>query len=744
LCPSIQSAVVLRFRDFEFRPDLPELRKFGLRVKVERKPLLVLTVLLERPGELVSREELRKRLWQDDNTFVDFELGLNVAIKKLRDRLCDSAEDPRFIETFIGSGYSFIAPVQCVAPPEANKTTPRGHETAAFSAAQPPPAAPLHDAAAPAKRGLPWLWTRLQSRERTVNVAMALGAGLGLVISVLLAISWRSPSELPQVTEYQVTANPSSIPVSSAAVSPDGKLLAYTDPNGLFIREIASGEVHRVETSDEVRPDEVAWFPDSLTLLVGGESGVWKASVFGAGARKIAQDAPAFAVSPDGSNISYVRQHDGIWIVGPEGEAPHRIVPFSQSAESMSRLSWSPDGKHFTYARHWQTPNGVLGAIEVRKADGSSPETLTSNGGQAPCWVSDDTIVYSRAEPYPSRKINLWEIQVDSQTGKATSLPRQVTDWPQFSFRSPTATRDGRYVSFVRARWRTDVYLMDVVGDQVSPPYRFTFDEHNNWPATWSRDGQVMYFVSDRRGPAGVFQQPLGSRLASVVYARPDKDIGRPTLSPDGRWLLYSLENVGAEKSVHYLRVPVNGGAAESVFDAQLSSSIRCPRFSDASCVLEEFGVFTAFDSVSGRGRVLGRVPFNDADPLHWALSPDGTWIVFVQAEFAGLMDLSTGIIHQLHFDQDYTPEDLIWSTEGKRLIGLHNSADRSGAAVIFGADLDGRTRVLARLPGEIIGDLTVSPDGQHLAFTSVREDNNVWMIDRQPRRSLPATFDSR
>lgn len=111
---------IYRFADFEFLPDVPELRKFGLRVKLEQKPLLVLEALLERSGQLVARSELQKRLWPA-NTFVDFELGLNVAVRKLRAALGDSAEESRFVETLAGTGYRFIAAVEFIVAPVAPK-----------------------------------------------------------------------------------------------------------------------------------------------------------------------------------------------------------------------------------------------------------------------------------------------------------------------------------------------------------------------------------------------------------------------------------------------------------------------------------------------------------------------------------------------------------------------------------------------------------------------------------------------
>ena len=100
----------MQFGPFELRTDTGELRKHGIRVKIQAKPLAVLRALLERPGEVVTRDELRDHLWPAD-TFVDFESGLNTAANRLRLGLGDSADAPRFVETLPRVGYRFIAPV---------------------------------------------------------------------------------------------------------------------------------------------------------------------------------------------------------------------------------------------------------------------------------------------------------------------------------------------------------------------------------------------------------------------------------------------------------------------------------------------------------------------------------------------------------------------------------------------------------------------------------------------------------
>jgi TolB-like protein len=106
---SQSSAPVVRFGTFEVNLHSRELRKHGMRIRMEEKPFQILELLLERAGHVVTRRALREKLWPD--TVVSYEHGLNTAVNKLRDLLSDSARSPRFIETFPRLGYRFIAPV---------------------------------------------------------------------------------------------------------------------------------------------------------------------------------------------------------------------------------------------------------------------------------------------------------------------------------------------------------------------------------------------------------------------------------------------------------------------------------------------------------------------------------------------------------------------------------------------------------------------------------------------------------
>src|SRR5881392_1861695 len=101
----------VRFGDFELDQDTGELRREGVKVRLQEQPLQILQILLEQPGKVITREDLRKRVWPSD-TFVDFDHGINNAIKRLREALVDTGETPRYIETLPRRGYRFVQNVE--------------------------------------------------------------------------------------------------------------------------------------------------------------------------------------------------------------------------------------------------------------------------------------------------------------------------------------------------------------------------------------------------------------------------------------------------------------------------------------------------------------------------------------------------------------------------------------------------------------------------------------------------------
>jgi DNA-binding winged helix-turn-helix (wHTH) protein/TolB-like protein len=160
----------IRFGVFAFNPSTGELRRDGIQVRLQPQPAKVLAILAARPGEVVSREDLRQRVWAD-GTFVDFERGLNFCIAQIRSALGDSAESPRFIETLPRRGYRFVAPVH--AEPPQSSAVDRGLQ----------PAGPIQTPRRPRRRWLAYAalllaagaaagWYAMAARHGPIRVAV--------------------------------------------------------------------------------------------------------------------------------------------------------------------------------------------------------------------------------------------------------------------------------------------------------------------------------------------------------------------------------------------------------------------------------------------------------------------------------------------------------------------------------------------------------------------------------------------
>jgi TolB-like protein/DNA-binding winged helix-turn-helix (wHTH) protein/Flp pilus assembly protein TadD len=202
----------VRFGVFEFDLRSRELRKHGIRIKLQEQPCQILAFLLERRGEMVTREELQRHLWPSD-TFVDFDHSLNTAVMRLREALNDSSENPRFIETLPRRGYRFVAPLEEMSAPVAETTSVQSGEVTASQAALPQESLTL----SPLSKVLPGTSARKTSRS-----ALALATMLVLVLALAGGLGFRYLRR-PSV----VTAHPKQI--ASIVVLPLENLSADKD-----------------------------------------------------------------------------------------------------------------------------------------------------------------------------------------------------------------------------------------------------------------------------------------------------------------------------------------------------------------------------------------------------------------------------------------------------------------------------------------------------------------------------------
>ena len=358
----MESRRKIRFADFEIDMLTAEVRQNGHKFVLQGQPFQVLAILLERPGELVTREELKKRLWLAD-TFVDFDHSLNKAVNRLRETLSDSADTPRYIETLPRRGYRFIAPVVKDEP----KLDPRPSTLQSLNT--PDEISP--DAVGPTT-GSTAHPTTTRRPEWTRKIVAIFIVSLLFLASLNLLFRQRAVHnqhvgadnlEIIKLTDNGRTQN--------VAISPDGRYVAYT----VVVREKQELRLRQVAT----RADVQILPPDSGNFV-------------------------GLTFSPDGNYLYVVRSDRNdlsfryLYRIPALGGTPQKII-----TDVDSGISFSPDGHHIAY-EHWVPPRNEA-ELKIANADGTGERVLgvvhnasfMSLGGPGPSWSPDgSTIVFSK------------------------------------------------------------------------------------------------------------------------------------------------------------------------------------------------------------------------------------------------------------------------------------------------------------------------------------------------------------
>ena len=270
---------ILRFGVFELDRDAMELRRNGAPIRLQEQPLRVLAALVERPGEIITREELQERVWGKE-TFVDFEQSLNKAVNRLREALNDEAGQPKYVETVPRRGYRFIAPV------------------IGLPVEQPPPLQSPVTEAAPAKPAL--------HRKRIASIAL-----LAAFLVVALGIAAFLMGRRPEKTRLVETKHMASAAYCCPTLSRDGKLLAYVSGAGsgvihIWVQQTAGGQAIQVTrgSEGEFGPD---FSPDGTHIaFVSGSGNIYVAPTLSGEAKLVAKAYGGYPLfSPSGEKILY-------------------------------------------------------------------------------------------------------------------------------------------------------------------------------------------------------------------------------------------------------------------------------------------------------------------------------------------------------------------------------------------------------------------------------------------------------
>jgi len=669
---TVQQNRHVRFGPFELNLASRELSQNGLKVRLQGHPMDVLVLLLEHPGEVVSREFLQKRLWPQD-TFVDFEHGLNVTINRLREALGDQAEEPQFIETVPRVGYRFIGVIEI----SSIEASPLPKEAGAPSSAE-PNSNPIIQAKPQVSTAV--VGTRMRRALTILGATLALTFAAGGVWRF-----YRLPPP-PRVTNYVRISRDSY-----------GRYLAGTDGANLYFWElpipprlpwiaISGGGVLSIPVN-LFYPRVLDVSPDGSRLLVValGENSawaVWSVRVSDGSLRRVVNaDAISGAWSNDGKMIALLTNYGDILRMQSDGTDLHTLatLPDRTRTNFVRLMAWSPDGRTIRFTRD-------LRLWEIA-SDGSNPHPLLpawrpSAGQCCGRWTPDGRFfIFLSFEPRAvagtARGAQLFLLD-ERRTilGRSNREPVQLTAGP-IGWDRPIVSKDGKMIFARGIVLHGQLTRYDIRSQQFQP---FLGGIAAEWVA-FSPDGNSVAYVTF---PEGILWKAKRDGSEPVQLTDKPWYPQLPRWSPDGSQILFSDQDQNGVS--HAYVIPSMGG--------------------NPTPLLPEIEAY-------------------QGDPS-W--SPDGKKVVFDFIETAGsttsrtlrIFDLVTRKVSTLPESQD--ARSARWSPDGRFIAALFHRPDE-----LHVYDFESQKWTLLRK--QRTGFPNWSRDGSFLYFLNGMEDRGIYRI---------------
>jgi len=527
---SAQNSHVMRFGVFEVDLQAGELRKSGLKIKLQDQPFQILVLLLERPNQVLTREELRQKLWSAD-TFVEFDHSLNSAVKKLRQALGDDSDNPRFIETLPRRGYRLIVPVL-------------GRDPASDQlVAQ----APL---AKPAAGRIPFYY----------RLAI-LGGVTVLLVALVLWKTVFGTAGAPRVLRFTQLTNDGQVKTGSMAT--DGSRIYFNEqlpgPRNLIVQvAVGGGEVVPLST-----PLKSAQFldlsRDGTDLLIANNeperaysNSLWLQPVAGGSPRRVGTVLAAEArFGSDGSTIIYTSNNE-VYSVNRDGSSSRKLFAVGNFPYSFR---FSPDAKVLRFSLE----NGENDSIAIMEsaADGTNLRKLFA--GCCGKWTADGR--YFVFENRINNRVDLWTTSNAKRFfwQNPDEKPIQLTAGP-LNFAVPVPSKDGKKLFAIGQSPRAEVVRYDSHSHQFVSYLSGISAEG----LAFSRDGQWVAYTSF---PDGTLWRSKVDGSERLQLTFPPLRVLLPRWSPDGKQIAFNATRPDIPWSIYI--IPSAGGAPERLLPSE-------------------------------------------------------------------------------------------------------------------------------------------------------------------------------
>jgi Tol biopolymer transport system component/DNA-binding winged helix-turn-helix (wHTH) protein len=627
-----QERRLYRFGLFEADLELGTLTRQGALVKLQEQPFRILTLLLEARGEVLAREELRRKIWPE-GTYVEFDGSMNTALMKLRAALNDSAENPLFIETVPRKGYRFIAPVELTVVEDPTITTAiriESKEVVLGELRAPLDAGKVGDESGsrkkqPEKRLGPHWWE-----------ALAILTGVAALLTYGM---WPRPE--PRVQAVQQLTH-------SGQVDPWGKLV--TDGSRIYfvVRDVTGwnlmqtsvegGSIQRTPTPfDNTRIFDLS--PDHSQFLIGQlthrgeETALWLWPVQGGAPQRLGDVTAQEAVwSPTGSQIAFVRG-ESIHTTDAEGVHIRQVAKFHPAPHA---LVWSPDGKRLRFTQT-DLIEGTDSMWEIG-ADGSRLRQVLPEGQRGPhegsgTWLASGRYfafssgVDLRASLAVDTHANLWLMEENRGLFRGRSVdPVQLTRGP-IAFDHPTAIADGSRLFVIGSH--NEYQLLRI--DPRTSAKTAMLAESGATDMDFSLDGQWVVYAARENGTLWKSRIDGSSRVQLTAGAT---GAFAPHWSPDQKEILFTGFLLDRQPRLYV--VPAQGGAPKNVLPSN-----------------------NKWASVSGDWRTDGRQIVLDVQEMESGKEPD-----------IRIFDLESGKLETLAGSEGLLEPR--WSADGRYIAALN------------------------------------------------------------------------